>query len=1022
MLRKVLVLTAALFALTATAAQAHTASASVSCGSVTINWLDFASSGDGNGGFNTPQYSIEYTPHGGGTPTLFSGGVKFDGSFYTMTFALPPHDGTVVASSAWTTAQTRDRTADSASGTFTVGDCPPSSPSISTSPSPTTASVGSASLTDTATLTGGDTPTGTITWRLYGPNDPTCSAPNPPSVSAAVNSAGSATSPAITVTRAGTYQWVASYGGDPYNNAVAGTCSDATEAVVVNPVAPTLTTTATPANVVVGQPVHDVAHLGGGDNPTGTITFNLYGPNPTVCTGTPVASVTTPVNGDGDYPSPSVTMTGAGTYVWVATYSGDANNTGLSNGCAEASETVTVTPATPALTTSASPTSAAVDTPITDIATLSGGTAPLTGTLQWSLYGPNDTSCTSTPLTTSTVPVNGDGTYPSPPLTPTTAGTYNWVATFVSADTNVNASIPPVGCGDNREQVVVGPVGPQLTTSASPAAATVNTPITDVATLSGGFNPTGTLQWSLYGPNDDSCSATPMSTAKVPVSGDGQYTSPPLIPSTAGTYHWVATYSGDVNNIGVGPIGCADSSEMVVITPALALTTTASPSTVTLGAPVTDVAHLTGGIAPVTGTLQWALYPSTDASCSSSTPLTTTTVAVNGDGDYTSPPLTPTAAGSYHWVAQFTSSSAANPNVGPAGCTDPNEAVTVGPVTPTLTTTATPPTVVVGQPVHDVAHLGGGDNPTGTITFNLYGPNPSTCTGTPVTSVTTTVTGDGDYSSPSVTMTGTGTFVWVATYSGDANNAPLSNGCAESSETVTVTAPPPGPTPSFTLTKLQSDTTSPTFTTSPITANIGDTIQYEIVVTNTGNTPLNLALVDTMCTSIAGPTGSAVSNGQLAIGGTAMWTCLHVVVAGDFPTYVNVAQVTATPPGGSPLPPQRASVLANIPRANVAAVCIASKLTIKQTTTNHNGTVNAIVTGGGLKKVVFYLDGRAVKTLTKPNLSGGRYELSTKLSSTRYGTHSVTAKATNTCGKTSSDGLTFAHNAPIKKVVPKFTG
>ena len=76
----------------------------------------------------------------------------------------------------------------------------------------------------------------------------------------------------------------------------------------------------------------------------------------------------------------------------------------------------------------------------------------------------------------------------------------------------------------------------------------MNAPITDVATLTGGDNPSGSITWKLYGPNDASCSGTPLTTAAVPVSGDGPYTSPPLTPSTAGTYQWVATYSGDTNN------------------------------------------------------------------------------------------------------------------------------------------------------------------------------------------------------------------------------------------------------------------------------------------------------------------------------------------------------------------------------------------------------------------------------------------------------------------------------------------
>ena len=103
---------------------------------------------------------------------MFTGGVKFSGRFYSMTFSIPQFDGTVVASSTWTAAQTRDNTADSASGTFTVGDCPTPTPGISTTPNPTSTSVvPSPSLTDTATLTGGLGPTGTITWHLYGPND-----------------------------------------------------------------------------------------------------------------------------------------------------------------------------------------------------------------------------------------------------------------------------------------------------------------------------------------------------------------------------------------------------------------------------------------------------------------------------------------------------------------------------------------------------------------------------------------------------------------------------------------------------------------------------------------------------------------------------------------------------------------------------------------------------------------------------------------------------------------------------------
>ena len=54
------------------------------------------------------------------------------------------------------------------------------------------------------------------------------------------------------------------------------------------------------------------------------------------------------VNGDGTYASQSFTPTVAGTYHWVASYSGDANNPAFTTACDDAAETVTVNPvATP---------------------------------------------------------------------------------------------------------------------------------------------------------------------------------------------------------------------------------------------------------------------------------------------------------------------------------------------------------------------------------------------------------------------------------------------------------------------------------------------------------------------------------------------------------------------------------------------------------------------------------------------------------------------------------------------------
>ncbi|HEX6596155.1 MAG TPA: hypothetical protein VF045_04420, partial [Acidimicrobiales bacterium] len=102
---------------------------------------------------------------------------------------------------------------------------------------------------------------------------------------------------------------------------------------------PVLSTTASP-NAPVGANIFDVASLGLGDNPTGTITFRLYGPDDATCAGPPIFTSTKPVAGNGTYNSDSYQTVSAGTYQWVASYSGDANNDAVSTACADPNEQV----------------------------------------------------------------------------------------------------------------------------------------------------------------------------------------------------------------------------------------------------------------------------------------------------------------------------------------------------------------------------------------------------------------------------------------------------------------------------------------------------------------------------------------------------------------------------------------------------------------------------------------------------------------------------------------------------------
>jgi YVTN family beta-propeller protein len=198
-----------------------------------------------------------------------------------------------------------------------------------------------AKVHDSANLASGHSPTGQITFRLYGPGDATCSGAPAFTNAKAVSGNGGYQSAGFMPTSPGTYRWKASYSGDANNQTVAGTCGGPTETVAVTKATPTLTTTASPG-VVLGGKVHDTARLAGGRTPAGKITFRLYGVGDTNCSGTPVFSTVKTVSGNGSYRSADFTPKAIGRYRWRATYSGDANNSPVAGACNAPNESVTV--------------------------------------------------------------------------------------------------------------------------------------------------------------------------------------------------------------------------------------------------------------------------------------------------------------------------------------------------------------------------------------------------------------------------------------------------------------------------------------------------------------------------------------------------------------------------------------------------------------------------------------------------------------------------------------------------------
>ena len=93
---------------------------------------------------------------------------------------------------------------------------------------------------------------------------------------------------------------------------------------------------------------------------------------------------------------------------------------------------------------------------------------------------------------------------------------------------------------------------PTITTVATSATytATSSPPISDSATLANGFNPTGTITFQAFGPNNPTCGGTAAFTSAPAVTGNGVYSSGPFTPLAEGEYRWVVTYGSDTNNSG----------------------------------------------------------------------------------------------------------------------------------------------------------------------------------------------------------------------------------------------------------------------------------------------------------------------------------------------------------------------------------------------------------------------------------------------------------------------------------------
>lgn len=508
-------------------------------------------------------------------------------------------------------------------------------------------------------------------------------------------------------------------------------------------------------DAVIGQTIHATAQLSESPNPSGQISFEVFGNSS--CSGPALTPPPAPasVSGDGEYESGEFTPPTAGAYYWSAHFSDDVDNSSADSACSAMFSTVDK--ASPGLTSDAS--AGVVGSTIHDEVTLTEAFSP-TGEVTFSVFGPTDTGCTTTALETATAPIQGVSAT-SADFLAKQAGEFRWTADYPGDANNEPVSL---ACNAANQTSLVGKASPTLTGVAT--SAQVGQPITDGATLAGGFEPEGELVFRAYGPGDQTCVTAPEYEEAVEVSENGSY-SPPGFAPPPGLYRWTVEYEGDANNEpAITACGAANQSSAVGT---VAVTLTAGATGGTVGGPVTATAMIGEGAIPA-GQITFKVFSPGDANCAG-TAAFSSAVSVSGNGAYSSAAFVPSRVGTYRWTVSY--SGDVNHAPATAGCGKATSTVTQA--RPSIAGRVRQ-RVPVGTAFRDTVTIQGGYAPAGTITFRIYGPVSAGCA-KPLFVDTVAVAGNGTVRSDPFVALRPGRYSFVATYSGDARNQGAAEPC-----------------------------------------------------------------------------------------------------------------------------------------------------------------------------------------------------------------------------------------------------
>jgi hypothetical protein len=506
--------------------------------------------------------------------------------------------------------------------------------------------------------------------------------------------------------------------------------------------------------------------------------------------------------------------------------------------------------------------------------TLSGGTSGATGTITYTVFGPQSTaptSCTGGGTTVGTATVAGNGSYiPSAGFTPSSAGTYWWYASYNGDGNNSSSSST---CGSGMASTTVYSVS-------SAASVTSTTASSSATTTSFAVQPSTTylllvFRHSASGDGITSISSSGLSPA-LSLSSFTSITSQNY--NTATTYQWAYWVTTDAAASGTGTLTINFTKTLgagqitIVDLVAVGGNNTTNPvltgnESLSTGSSATATANLT--YAP--GSVDSSLVFLTGANKMTATAPTGTPSMSNvfysqqsagSTGVYYETPGTQnesfSISTSQAWgtmaleIRRAGSTNSPTLSVGAPSTGTAGTAISVGSLSATLS--------------------GASSGATNGITYTVFGPQasaPTDCTtgGTTVGSAVS-VAGNGTYNpTAGFTPSQAGTYWWYADYSGDQDDRHTTSTCGSGMPSTAVGAA----TTTLTMSTPASGLANTAISASSISATLaggvstpGGTITYTVFGPQ--------ASAPTNCTSGGTTVGTATASGNGSYSSNASFT------------------------------------------------------------------------------------------------------------------------------------------------------